>query len=301
MSSKDVKEQLEAGMDAPSLDKKLNLVPRGTKFKTPAKPKTSEVTSEVLIKQILVIAAKFRTAKKLVEDNKQQILKLREMFGVSKGQAGKKLNIEGNLIYWETFVQEYFGITTRWMNELLGVKREPTGSTKKRDEEKPLYQKGYSVGRESVSNTEEVQKAIKDGINRKYEVQMVELEKKLKGNSVDYQSRLVRLLDEIEKVGEKVPVYLTQLAKKFREEIQGKAKSVAEQMEDAIADADTTAVESQMRNGWRILKRKKGYVVIDPTKAGNNTLAICKSLKEAEDAADAKKPEQSEAAQAAKA
>jgi hypothetical protein len=36
MSTQAVEQQLEAGTDAPSLDKKLNLVPSGTKFKTPS-------------------------------------------------------------------------------------------------------------------------------------------------------------------------------------------------------------------------------------------------------------------------
>jgi hypothetical protein len=179
----------------------------------------SDLTSDAVIAKVLVIAKDFRTAKRLVEDNKHVILKLREMFGVSQGSAGKKLDIEGNQIYWETFVTSYFGCTTRWMNELLGVKKEVPETATKPDSEKPLWKKGFQAGRESTPGHEDIQKAIEEGINGKYEVKIVELEKKLESSSVTYKSMLVKLLDEIETVGEKVPASLTQLAKNMRLEL----------------------------------------------------------------------------------
>ena len=45
MSTQTVEQQLEAGTDAPSLDKKLNLVPNGTKFKTPRSMDAFELDS----------------------------------------------------------------------------------------------------------------------------------------------------------------------------------------------------------------------------------------------------------------
>jgi hypothetical protein len=196
----------------------------------------SELTSDTVIAKVLVIANEFRTAKKLVEDNKHVILKLREMFGVSQGSAGKKLDIEGNQIYWETFVTSYFGCTARWMNELLGVKKEAPAT--KLDSEKPLWKKGFQAGRESTPGHEDIQNAIEEGINGKYEVKIVELEKKLEGSSVTYKSMLVKLLDEIEKVGEKVPVSLTQLAKNMRLELtkpEAKKPVQVESVQAAVA------------------------------------------------------------------
>jgi hypothetical protein len=193
---------------------------------------TLELTSDVVIAKVLVIAKEFRTAKKLVEDNKHVILKLREMFGVSQGSAGKKLDIEGEQIYWKTFVTSYFGCTTRWMNELLGVTKEALAA--KPDSEKPLWKKG----RESTPGHEDIQTAIEKGINGKYEGKIVELEKKLEGSSVTYKSMLVKLLDEIEKVGEKVPISLTQLAKNMRLELtkpEAKEPAQVESVQAAVA------------------------------------------------------------------
>jgi hypothetical protein len=45
MTTQAVQQQLEAGTDAPSLDKKLNLVPNGTKFKTPSSMNAFELDS----------------------------------------------------------------------------------------------------------------------------------------------------------------------------------------------------------------------------------------------------------------
>lgn len=211
--------------------------------------KTSDVKSEVetLLKEILPVAAKFSmnfaTAKELIGKHKPQILKLREKFGVSKGTSGKKLDVEGNSIYWSEFVDEYFGCSQHWLNVQLGVKKEASSSPseKKPDSEKPLYKKGFSDGRESVANVEEVKASIKDGVNKKYERQVFELEKKLE-KTIPHQKMLVKLLDEIEKVGDRVPLTLIETAKKMRSEL--KAKDVVVETKKALAAADLTEVKS---------------------------------------------------------
>lgn len=276
--------------------------------------KTSEAVPKLaeLLQEILPIAAKFKknftTAKELIGENKQQILKLREAFGVSQGQSGKKLDVEGNTIYWSEFVETYFGCSQRWMNEQLGVKKDSAPGEKKRDQESPLWKKGFSAGRESVTNAEEIQAQIKEGVNKKYERQIFELEKKGK-----HRTMLVKLLDEIEKVGDKVPVTLTQTAKKMREELE--KKDVVAETQKAIDNADlTSVVEKLNKPSWEC-----GYIVArigDSAEFGlftskahypftrEQALAIgtkAKMEEELKSRVDAKKPEQVESAQAANA
>ena len=195
---------------------------------------TSEVTSEVLkgnpsdcetevvIAQSLKIARRFHSMIAFFEVHKAWIIELRGRFGVSQGQAGKTLNIEGNNIYWREFVENYFNVSLRWMNELLGTNEEPEPNPNpKPDEEKPLYQRGFQAGRQSVEGGAEIDRKIEEGINLKYEAKIAELEKELRASkTLSYKTMLAKLIAEVEKVGEKLPVSLTRLAHHFREQLE---------------------------------------------------------------------------------
>ncbi len=198
------------------------------------KGKTSEVTSEVLmgnpsdcqtevvIAQSLKIAKRFHSMLAFFEVHKTWIIELRGRFGVSQGQAGKTLNIEGNNIYWREFVDNYFNVSLRWMNELLGINEEPQPHpTPKPDEGKPLYQRGFQAGRQSVEGVAEIDRKIEDGINLKYAAKIVELEKELRASKTfSYKAMLAKLIAEVEKAGEGLPVSLTRLANNLREQME---------------------------------------------------------------------------------
>jgi hypothetical protein len=116
----------------------------------------SKCETEVVIAQSLRIAKRFHSMIAFFEVHKPWIIELRNRFEVSQGQAGKTLNIEGDNIYWRQFVENYFNVSLRWMNELLGINEKATPSLNpKPDEEKPLYQRGYQAGRRSVEGVDE--------------------------------------------------------------------------------------------------------------------------------------------------
>ncbi|MGA8607997.1 MAG: hypothetical protein WB616_14015 [Candidatus Sulfotelmatobacter sp.] len=214
------------------------------------KGKTSEVASEVLkgnpsdcetevvIAQSLKIAKRVHSVIGFVAIHKEWIIELRKRFGVSQGQAGKTLNIEGKDIYWHQFVKDYFNVSCRWMNELLGIKEKSKPNPKrKRDEEKPLYQRGFQAGRQSVEGVAEIDRKIGDGINLKYETRIVELEKELRASkTLSYKAMLAKLIAEVEKSGEGVPVSVTRLAQNLREQMEKLDKAAPAIMVPHITD-----------------------------------------------------------------
>jgi hypothetical protein len=196
--------------------------------------KTSEVNSQVLkdnpsdcetgvvIAQSLKIAKRFHSMKAFFEAKKHWIVELRKRFEVSQGQAGKTLNVEGKDIYWRQFVEDYCNVSLRYMNELLGINEKPTPNLNpKPDEEKPLYQQGFQAGRQTVEGVAEIDRKIEDGINLKYEAKIVELEKELRASkTLSYKAMLAKLLEAVEKEGERLPVSLTRLANNLREQLE---------------------------------------------------------------------------------
>ena len=186
------------------------------------KANPSECETEVVIAQSLRIAKRFHSMKAFFEVNKQWIAELRKRFDVRQGQAGKTLKVEGKDIYWRQFVEDYCNVSLRWMNELLGINEQAQPNPNpKPDKEKPLYQRGFQAGRQSVEGVAEIDRKIEDGINRKYEVKIVELQKELRAaKTMTYKSMLVKLLEALEKEGERLPVSLTRLSNNLREQLE---------------------------------------------------------------------------------
>lgn len=213
--------------------RKIRSAAKATKTTEPA---TSELVPRLaeLLEVILPVAAKFKShygeTKKLIGENKQQLLALFEMFGVSQGNSGKKLNIENNRITRDEFIDTYFGCSVKYMKAELGIKTPKGDSKKKKPQDTENYKLGYSDGKLSVTDTEEIQSSIKDGVNKRYERQIF-----------DHQKMLAKLLDEIETVGDRLPLILSELAKKMRADL--KAKNVIAETEKAIENADLTPVK----------------------------------------------------------
>jgi len=78
----------------------------------------------------------------------QWLVELKVRFGVRQGTRGKQLKVEGNLIYWDQFCDEYLHTTAENFRNL--VAREKNPPAKRPDEEKPLYKKGCLAGQEKL-------------------------------------------------------------------------------------------------------------------------------------------------------
>jgi hypothetical protein len=107
-----------------------------------------------LIEEVIQIAADFKPIheklKTIVEKGRCKISCLKSAFGVRQGCAGHPLIIAKQTFTWEEFVQTYFGVTPRRLNQLLDSKDEKdTRRTvvKTPDEEKELYKKGKAAGK----------------------------------------------------------------------------------------------------------------------------------------------------------
>ncbi len=100
---------------------------------------------EVVIMYAVMAAQSF--AQVFVEGGKW-LVELKSRFGVRQGTRGKQLKVEGNLIYWDQFCGEYLHVTADYFKQLVAQEKKP--ATKKPDEDKPLYTKGYCAGQEKL-------------------------------------------------------------------------------------------------------------------------------------------------------
>lgn len=101
---------------------------------------------EVVIHYAVMTAKSFAAV--FVEGGKW-LLELKARFGVKQGTRGKQLKVEGNLIYWDQFCDEYLHITADYFKQLVAKEKNPP-SEPKPDDEKPLYKKGYLAGQEKL-------------------------------------------------------------------------------------------------------------------------------------------------------
>jgi hypothetical protein len=106
-----------------------------------------------LIADVLSAAQEFRPIhqklKDVVKKHRTKIVLLKNKFGVRMGTQGYPLLIGKAPMFWEEFVNFYFGVTSRRLNQLLDVRDEKETTalvTLTPDEEKPLYKKGVRAG-----------------------------------------------------------------------------------------------------------------------------------------------------------
>jgi len=100
---------------------------------------------EVVIHWAVITAKSF--AQTYVEAGKW-LVELKSRFGVRQGTRGKQLKVEDNLIYWDEFCNEYLHVTADYFKQLVSQEKQP--ATKKPDEDKPLYKRGYHAGQEKL-------------------------------------------------------------------------------------------------------------------------------------------------------
>jgi hypothetical protein len=200
--------------------------------------KTSEVNSQVemknpadcetpvVIAQSLTIAKRFHSMIAYFEANKKWIIELRKRFGVSQGQPGQTLNIEGNDLLWKDFVTNYFHVTPRWMNELLSINEKPE-TNPKAIEDKPLYRRGFEAGRRSVEGAAEIDRKIAKIAENEKEI--AELKTKLRAaKTLGYKNMLSKLIEAVISENAGLPATpAARLAQNFRQQMVELDKSMA--------------------------------------------------------------------------
>lgn len=104
-------------------------------------------SDEVVIMYGVMVAKSFS---QLWTECGKWLVELKVRFGVRQGTRGRQLNVEGNLIYWDEFCEFYLNTTADNFKNIAAREKNPP--VKKKDEDKPLYKKGYAAGKQSAEN-----------------------------------------------------------------------------------------------------------------------------------------------------
>jgi len=104
-------------------------------------------TGEMVIMYSLVVAKSFA---QLWAEGGKWLIELKARFGVRQGTRGKQLTVEANLMYWDQFCDIYLHTTAENFKNV--VAREKNPPAKKRDEDKPLWCRGYAAGKRDAEN-----------------------------------------------------------------------------------------------------------------------------------------------------
>ena len=107
--------------------------------------KPEEQIDEVVIMYAVMVAKSFA---EIWRQGGKWLVELKARFGVRQGTRGKQLKVEGNLIYWDEFCDHYLHTTAENFKKVAAREKNPP--TKKPDEDKPLYKKGYLAGQEKL-------------------------------------------------------------------------------------------------------------------------------------------------------
>jgi hypothetical protein len=101
------------------------------------KPSPTDCTTDQLFEIVIDVARRFRTAKEVVAEHKDYILRLKtEVFKVRFGSVGERAlvacNSEGGLpagrkMCWKEFCETQFGVSADWINRVCGGKAEGPG------------------------------------------------------------------------------------------------------------------------------------------------------------------------------
>jgi hypothetical protein len=122
---------------------------------------TPDKEMTALITDVIGAADEFRPMheklKDVIERHRTKIILLKSFFGVRKGRRGNPVLLPGHKsgMYWDEFVDKYFGVTAHRLNELLSVKDEKdtlTSIVRTPDEDKSLYKKGLAAGTQDYGN-----------------------------------------------------------------------------------------------------------------------------------------------------
>jgi hypothetical protein len=114
--------------------------------------KPEKATDEQVIAQCVKAAKSFS---KLWDDHKEWFIELKTRSGYRQGSRGKQLSVEGKLLYWDEFCDEYLGTTANNFKHYMQREKEQRSSSdrmEKPDEFKPIYKKGFAAGMQKAQD-----------------------------------------------------------------------------------------------------------------------------------------------------
>lgn len=119
------------------LPKTYGVTPQVSPQAASAKPSPRDCTTEQLFEIVLDVAHRFRSAKEIVAEHKDYILRLKtEVFKVRFGSFGVRVPMtcrfgrsrpQTRRMLWKEFCEGQFGVSADWINRLCGGKAETTG------------------------------------------------------------------------------------------------------------------------------------------------------------------------------
>jgi hypothetical protein len=121
-------------------------------------------TDEQVIAQAVKVAKSFA---QLWNDHSKWLVELKTRFGVRQGSRGKQLPIEGKMLHWDEFCDDYLNTTAD--NFKHYVQREKNPTPRKPLEKRPDYIKSKQAGIEEERNRQ-----LKLGVDVKASVPMPE-------------------------------------------------------------------------------------------------------------------------------
>lgn len=116
-------------MCPPPPDKTCGLTPQVSLPATSQTPSPNDCTTEQLFEIVIDVARRFRTAKEVVAEHRDYILRLKiDVFKVRFGSLGVRVPVT-----WKEFCESHFGVTADWINRICGGKAEGPGQEDKGD------------------------------------------------------------------------------------------------------------------------------------------------------------------------
>ena len=103
-----------------------------------------KATDEQVIAQAVKVAKSFA---QLWNDQGKWLVELKTRFGVRQGSRGKQLPIEGKMLYWDEFCEDYLNTTAdNFKHYVQREKNTSSTSARKPLEKRPDYMKGKQAG-----------------------------------------------------------------------------------------------------------------------------------------------------------
>ncbi len=125
--------------------KTYGVTPKVFPLNPPTKPRPEQCTTEQLFEIVTDVARQFHTAKEVVAEHRDYILRLKtEVFKVRFGSLGVRVPVKLNAagkglplarrMRWKEFCERQFGVTADWINRLCGGKADGPGQAASADE-----------------------------------------------------------------------------------------------------------------------------------------------------------------------
>lgn len=197
------------------------------------KPSPEDCTTEQLFEIVVDVAQSFRTAKDVVAENKEYILRLKaDVFKVSFGSVGVRVLVAcktdvgreaSRKMNWREFCESEFGASADWINRICGGKAESRGKSAKPQRGRPENQGGY-------------------------EAEKKEMQAKLTAAAKE-NAALAKCVAELEKENEKLRAIADGLQKQLQESVDKTAAKLPSQVEKLRAIAGLAEQGFEIVNG----------------------------------------------------